>query len=391
MKATQLELENARTTLERKTREEKRAGGRNNNKADRRKKKPANNNEEKAMLQKEIKELHDEIQSSQTSFNQLTQKHVDKGAKLEELESKKQDLLKTVDHTKYQLEDTAEKTEKYKAMVDGLEEVEEYMKKREGALWSRIDVLEGRIARESRREATEWFGPGPHRVEIELEYPKVDDPSSDPSSWPRIRNTLIIEMASLDLMPHTVNLFLQQVHYQLWDGCSVGTNPKHIMQIGPSYSDEEISGDAPHYHDFHDKGLAKVAYQEYNEQFPHEKWTIGMPGRPGGPDFYVNKINNSIVHGPGGQVNKHDLHNEADPCFGKLVEGTEKVMKEIDRIPTTGRDKKRPPELSYPVVIIGAKVMAPKETNDGWREIKAGEKLDGKDEIMPLPDVPHGV
>ena len=105
--------------------------------------------------------------------------------------------------------------------------------------------------------------------------------------------------------------------------------------------------------------------------------------------FYINKLDNTVVHGPGGQVNKHDLHNEADPCFGKIVEGTEKVIEEIDRIPTSGREKNF--ELSYPVVIISAKVMVQKETNDGWMEVKAGEVLDGDDRIMPLPDVPHGV
>ena len=71
--------------------------------------------------------------------------------------STKQDLLKTIDHTEYLLDDAKEDTAKYKAMVDGMEEVETYMKKREGALWSRVNVLEGKIGRESRREAEEWY------------------------------------------------------------------------------------------------------------------------------------------------------------------------------------------------------------------------------------------
>lgn len=243
------------------------------------------------------------------------------------------------------------------------------------------------------------FGSGPHKVEIELEYPQVTDPNADPSTWKRIRNTLTIEMAPLDLMPHTVNLFLQQVHHQLWDGCSVRNNPKHIFQLGPSYNEDEHPDEIgePHFDHFYQRGLDKVAYQEYNARWPHVQWSVGLAGRPGGPDLYINKIDNTMIHGPGGQTNKDDLHNEADPCFGKVVmesndEGVvsgKQILDDIDKIPTDGE---RGWEIKYPVVIIGAKVLAPKENpKDGWRVIPPGKKLDQQDAIMPLPEVPHGV
>ena len=248
------------------------------------------------------------------------------------------------------------------------------------------------------------FGPGPHKVELLLEYPKVTDPTTDPSSWRRIRNKLTIELASLDLMPHTVNLFLQQVHHGLWDGCSVISSPQHIIQFGPSYDDEDKNGEGdPHYDHFYEKGLDKVSYQEYSENYKHAQWTIGLAGRPGGPDFYINKIDNTLIHGPGGQTNQLDLHNEADPCFGRIImdvgsddENEENVelsgkvvLDQISRIPV---DPQRGFEVKYPVVIIDAKVLAQKENPvDGWREIPQGTKLDQQDDIMPLPEVPHGV
>lgn len=354
------------------------------------------NTEEKRQLEKAIEQLQSEIKTNQAHFNDLNNLHNSHTAMHSTLVSKKQDLSKALDHTENLLEDAKEEMDKYKAMVDGLEDTEIYMKKREGALWSRIDVLEGKIGQESWREAIEWFGPGPHVVEITLEYPKVIDPNADPSTWPRVRNKLHIEMAPLDLMPHAVNFFLQQVHHQLWDGCSFATNAKHIFQLGPSYDAEDKdaadTGGDPHYDRFHEVGLDKISYQEYSEQYPHGKWTVGMAGRPGGPDFYINKIDNSMIHGPGGQTNRHDLHNEADPCFGKIVMegegGGKRILDEIGLIPT---DPGRNFEIKYPVVIIGAKVLAPKENPlDGWREIKSGEKL-VQDEIMPLPKVPHGV
>lgn len=90
------------------------------------------------------------------SHAEMTARRADRAETLEGLEGRKQDLLKKIDHMKNQLDDAVEQTAMYKAMVDGAGEVEAYMKKREGVLWNRIDALEGRIARESRREAEEW-------------------------------------------------------------------------------------------------------------------------------------------------------------------------------------------------------------------------------------------
>jgi len=349
------------------------------------------NEEEKRQLMKAIQNIQSEIKDNQAHFTDLTNIHSSQTTVYDALSTKRQELLKALDHAKHQLEDARESMEKYKAMVDGLEEVEAYMNKREGALWNRIDVLEGKIGSESRREAAEWFGPGPHRVEFTLEYPKVIDPTTDPSTWPRTRNKLLLEMAPIGILPHAVNLFLQQVHHQLWDGCSFTNNARHIFQLGPSY-DNEGHKDHSQYDRFHDMGLDKVSFQEYSEQYTHRQWTVGMAGRPGGPEFYINKIDNSLIHGPGGQTNKHDLHNEADPCFGTIVMegegGGKQILDEIGLIPT---NPERGFEIKYPVVIVGAKVLAPMENPaDGWREIKSGEKW-GNDEFMPLPQVPHGV
>jgi len=51
---------------------------------------------------------------------------------------------------------------------------------------------------------------------------------------------------------------------------------------------------------------------------------VGFAGRPGGPDFYVSTVDNSRNHGPGGQSGYADP-TEADPCFGKVVEGFDAV------------------------------------------------------------------
>lgn len=112
----------------------------------------------------ERKKLEDQIASLQTNLEkaqarhdgELTHQMANLNTDLTELQTKKQDLLHTIDHTKYQLEDMADETAKYRSMVEGISEVEEYMKNREGALNSRIEVLEGKIGRESWRESAEW-------------------------------------------------------------------------------------------------------------------------------------------------------------------------------------------------------------------------------------------
>ncbi len=236
------------------------------------------------------------------------------------------------------------------------------------------------------------FGPGPHKVEFEVEYPRSSQPPSDPdpATWKKWKSYLLMEMAPLDLMPHTVNLFLKQVHHQLWDGTYVTVNAPHVMQIGPRYegvsanvgSDEQRS-----YQHFHAEGLDKVSYQEYSPKYPHEQYTIGMSGRPSGPDLYINKMNNTVIHGPGGQMNDGDMHNEADPCFGRLV--TARVpflglLEAIDLVPLNS---------DYPeakVRIKSAKILLQRE-GDGLVALEPGKKWDEKDKIVPLPEIPHGV
>lgn len=141
---------------------------------------------------------------------------------------------------------------------------------------------------------------------------------------------------------------------------------------------------------FVDKALETVSYQEYSAKYPHVQWSVGFMGRPSGPDFYINKRDNTVAHGPGGQENTDDMHNEADPCFGRVVEGVD-VLNEIDKIPV---DKSHGSELKVPVKIVSARVMAQrnddsfKEDQGGrgsWEGVEHGRKFDRGDKIMPLP------
>jgi hypothetical protein len=254
----------------------------------------------------------------------------------------------------------------------------------------------------------------------------------------RPRYSFMVELAPLDLVPHAIHLFLEQVDHGLWNGTYFYMNGPHIIQCGPSGDEEEYGdsgwewveydesdpsslasgaaaartrsrsrsldekvstaaaaagggsdSDQPQHgrrltaessaststttssstssssssttdrggHDkrgshhrsasedeysetddyyyggyweqadleetdedrrirkFADIGLDKLAFPDYHVDFPHIPWTLGYTGRPGGPDWYINKMDNTEGHGPGGQ-SQYALKEQGDSCFG---------------------------------------------------------------------------
>lgn len=126
-------------------------------------------------------------------------------------------------------------------------------------------------------------------------------------------------------MPHSVHLFLEQVSHKLWDNAYFYLNGPHVMQGGPQAHQSQVENTGLDertlaMRPFVDLQLDHLAFPEYSDEFPHVPWTVGFAGRPGGPDFYINKVDNTASHGPGGQY-QHDLDEYADPCFAKVVDG----------------------------------------------------------------------
>ena len=71
------------------------------------------------------------------------------------------------------------------------------------------------------------FGPGPHKVELNLQFPpgydKLDESVPD-------KARIVLELAPVDEMPHTVYWFLEQVSRQLYDFTSFHRNAgKHVI------------------------------------------------------------------------------------------------------------------------------------------------------------------
>lgn len=121
-------------------------------------------------------------------------------------------------------------------------------------------------------------------------------------------------------MPHSVHIFLETVSHGLWDNTVFWhhDNVDHVI----STATVMYSTGMPNHHHFDALGLHGVSFAEYSPSFPHTKYTVGFANR--GPVFYINTMNNTDLHGPGGQGH-HDFPDEADPCFGRIIDGLDVV------------------------------------------------------------------
>jgi len=161
----------------------------------------------------------------------------------------------------------------------------------------------------SKKDTIKKYGPGVHKVEIVLAFP--DDKLNAPT-------TFVIELASLDIMPHSVFIFLEMVSTGVLDGCSFILNVLHVLKTAPiPYDGSSVALKAKA---FKNHGLETgVAFREYSHAYPHNQYTVGFAADDS-PSFYINTKDNT------------DLH-QGDPCFGTVVKGFETIER-LQNFPT---------------------------------------------------------
>lgn len=185
------------------------------------------------------------------------------------------------------------------------------------------DKMQANIVRSCKTAMLAKYGPGPHRLEMILRF--------DSHKGHDDVGKILIEMAPVEEHPHAAYWFLEQVRLKLYDGFSFHRNAGHVIQAGAAVNFLSDPKNPPSEKPFRDAGYHSLLFQEYSENFPHVKYTMGFAGRPGGPSFYINMMDNSKIHGPGGQRN-HDDPSEADTCFAKVIEGFD-VVDRIHKLP----------------------------------------------------------
>ena len=172
---------------------------------------------------------------------------------------------------------------------------------------NRAEKLKLQVSELSKRDAEFKYGTGMKRVEIELIFPGDEEGPT----------TFVIEMAPIDLMPHSVYTFLEMVSSGLLNGCSFILNALHVLKAAPLPYDGSPATDKAQ--DFLDSGLESVAFREYSPEFPHQQYTVGFAA-DGSPSFYINTEDNTEIH-------------VGDPCFAKIVSGFDTIHR-LEASPT---------------------------------------------------------
>jgi urease gamma subunit len=189
-------------------------------------------------------------------------------------------------------------------VVKEVHAIQEKLKK--GA--ERVEVLKEQVKIVSRKDAIAKYGEGVKRVEIELIFP--DDGIGGP-------DTFVIEMADIELMPHSVWTFLEMASLGLLDGCSFIMNALHVLKAAP------LPYDGSPAHEkalaFREHGLESVAFREYSSKFPHTRYTVGFAA-DGSPSFYINTEDNTQIH-------------VGDPCFARVISGFDAIRR-LELMPT---------------------------------------------------------
>ena len=161
-------------------------------------------------------------------------------------------------------------------------------------------------------------------MEFEVHFPGEDH------AW-----FFVVELAPLNLMPHTVYTFLEQVHGGLFKdgGFAFHRNGGHLVFGSPFPNfvthPRGVPHDADEFHEeelfllrrFENSGVGSTLFPEYSPEYPHAKYTLGLSGRPSGPGLYINTVDNAQLHGPGGYAED----GFGDPCFAKVVTGQDVV------------------------------------------------------------------
>jgi hypothetical protein len=150
----------------------------------------------------------------------------------------------------------------------------------------------------------------------------------------RALKNFVVETAPLDLMPTSINLFLDMISAGIWDNTIFlhHEEVEHIIAAAPvDYHTEKMKQNQ-----LSQLGWVGLGFPEYSAQFPHSQYSVAFAGQ--GPTFYVNTMDNEESHSPGMQPH-HLLPSDADPCFAKIVDGFD-VFDELIRF---GLNQKKSP------------------------------------------------
>lgn len=196
-----------------------------------------------------------------------------------------------------------------------------------------------KITFRGRKEVLEQFGPGPHYVKLTLGF------ESSPEN-----ESILLELAPLDSMPHTIHMFLKMVQENMYASSTFVLSREHIIVGGPVDARNEDNN-----HELEQRMLREgyfphgvLLFKEYSPDHPHLPYTFGF-NHIGGPIFYINMEDNTELHGPSHSA--QDGFREGEPCFARIIEGKD-VVQRIEEMP-----KNEDESLASSVFIVDSQVV----------------------------------
>lgn len=183
------------------------------------------------------------------------------------------------------------------------------------------------------------FGPGPHHVKLTLSF--EDSPNT---------GAILLRLAPLDDMPHTIHTFLDLVQRKLLVQGTFVLARNHILVGGPIDAHSKENNEALENRMLNEGYFPSGAmlFGEYSAEHPHIPYSLGF-NPLGGPIFYFNLQDNTELHGPG--YSKEGGYKDGDACFATVADGMDIVQRILD-LPKNSDDS-----LVSPVYIVDTQVV----------------------------------
>lgn len=238
-------------------------------------------------------------------------------------EMDQQNLAQTIQELKQKL---ASQEDEYKKKEKAFQDIEKELNLQVGNLEKEVSVLETKAQVQAKiRVGNNNIEQGLDRLKNFCKKYSTMKYGGDRARvlFETSKGNIVIETAPYDVMPYVTYWFLSLAEVGFWDTCGIIRNAAHVLQCNCNGRTKKVP----------QVGGVSLAFQEYNPDFKHEQWTLGVAGRPGGPDFYFNIVPNIQAHGPGGQGG-----TEADPCFALVIKGHSLISNIHNELPKPNPD-----------------------------------------------------
>ena len=297
-------------------------------------------NQSRAYLDKSASDLRASLMLRETSLSHCNRAHL---TKTDELKTLRQELL--------------ESNREVERLKDRDTKAARLMAEERRLSWSesRWDKYVNEIGQRSHQRVLEKYGEGPHHVELQVQLPTSSTVE-----------TIKIELAPLDMMPHSIHVFLEQISSGMWDDGVFDLHAGHVLMAHNKKLPETFNDK---------KEIPTMIIPEFNADYPHDRYTIAFPsplsasnqGTSSRRDFYINLQDNNIHHSPrvesfsssGGDsttTSTVERFVEGESCFGKIVD--EASRRVVDRMDALSVDDGKMGSLTESVIIKTARVVA---------------------------------